>query len=132
MQIIYIDKITRFYVRHHPEYLFIFGDNDARKGFGGLAREVRGESNSAGIRVKRYPSMSDDSFYNEDDIENQTKNITDDIDAINKRLINYTAIVFPTRGIGTGMAKLEEKSPTTKMFLDCMLKKVFGIENDKL
>lgn len=39
----YRDHITRAMLRAEPEKLFVFGDNFVRTGFGGQAKEMRGE-----------------------------------------------------------------------------------------
>ncbi len=131
MKIIYMPRITRKYVRDHLNLLFIFGDNDERKGFGGLAKEVRGELNSVGIRVKRHPSLYDNSFYNDLDFSEQSLKITCDIKEVKLRSEHYDAIVFPSNGIGTGLADLKNKSPATWKYLNKMLIEELGIKNDK-
>jgi hypothetical protein len=110
MKIIYIPHITRKYVRDRPNLLFIFGDNDERRGFGGLAKEVRGESNLVGIRVKRFPSYCDTSFYMDMDFFNQSLKIKCDVEEVKTRSKNYDAIVFPSNGIGTGLVDLKKIS----------------------
>ena len=129
MKIIYMPHITRRYVRDHPKLLFIFGDNDTRSGFGGLAKEVRGEPNSTGIRVKRYPSLYNDSFYTDLKFSEQSSKIRYDIDKINAESKLYDAIVFPSDGIGTGLADLKNKSPKTWEYLNELLVEELGIKN---
>jgi len=129
MKIIYRFYITRQYVRDHPEFLFVFGDNDERKGFGGLAKEVRGEPNSIGIRVKKYPSLYDNSFYKDSNFSEQSLKILCDIEQVKERSKNYNAIVFPSNGIGTGLADLKNKSPKTWVYLNKLLFEELGIEN---
>ncbi len=53
MTLLYIKKYTRAYIRAHPDWLFVFGDNMMRRGFGGQAAEARGEPNAIGIATKR-------------------------------------------------------------------------------
>ena len=48
--------ITREELQRHPELIFVFGDNMLRKGFGGQAKEMRGEPNAVGVPVKWRPS----------------------------------------------------------------------------
>ena len=104
MKIVYMSHISRSYVLNHPNYLFVFGDNDARMGYGGLAKEVRGVPNSLGIRVKKYPSMSADSFYNDKEFESQKRKIDEDINSLVRRSVDYESVVFPLSMIGTGLA----------------------------
>ena len=53
MPVIFMSSITREFVRNHPDFIFVFGDNLAKKGLGGQAREMRGEPNAVGIATKR-------------------------------------------------------------------------------
>ncbi len=41
--------------RQHREYLFVYGDNDQRKGVGGQA-VIRNEPNASGISTKKQPN----------------------------------------------------------------------------
>jgi len=130
--IIYMDAITRDYVNTHPEYLFVFGDNDERMGYGGQANAMRGAVNSHGIRVKKSPTMQPDAFYKDDELEDNAKKIQSDITSMDKKvlMLKFEAIVFPTNGIGTGLAQLEQKAPLTWDFLCTRLRKR-GITNGR-
>ena len=116
--------IQRQYIIDHPELLFVFGDNDARKGRGGLAKETRGLFNTLGIRVKKYPSMDEDCFYNDKEFEVQKRKIDQDINELVERSKDHEAVVFPLNGIGTGLAMLPEKSPISYKYLVEMLKEI--------
>lgn len=131
MKIIYMPHITRKYVQDHPHLLFVFGDNDIRKGFGGLAKEVRGAPNSFGVRVKRRPSLDDNSFYKDENFSEQSLKIICDIENIKSKSKNYDAIVFPSNGIGTGLADLKNRSPKTWEYLNKILFEELGIENGR-
>ena len=50
--------ITRQYVKAHPNVYFVFGDNEVRRGYGGQAKEMRGELNTVGVRTKRTPGQT--------------------------------------------------------------------------
>ena len=126
LKIIMKEQIEKADVFFNKNHLFVFGDNDVRKGFGGLAKEVRGSPNSAGIRVKKYPSMSHDSFYNDGEFNEQKKKIDKDIEDIVDRSIEYEYLVFPKSPIGSGRANLPNKSPRTYKYLMEKLK-VLGI-----
>ena len=73
MKINYLNHIDRASVKKNRLFLFVFGDNDQRKGFGGLAKQVRGEPNSFGIRVKKEPKRDITSYYNDDEYEDNIK-----------------------------------------------------------
>jgi len=49
MPILYQDQIKRDDLRAHPDRIYLFGDNVARQGRGGQAKEMRGEPNALGI-----------------------------------------------------------------------------------
>ena len=54
--------ITKSFLRNNPSFVFVFGDNIIRKGYGGAAA-LRDEWNSFGFITKRYPDNDDASFY---------------------------------------------------------------------
>ena len=108
-----MDKICRVYAHDHPNYMFIFGDNDARMGFGGLAAELRGLPNAFGIRVKKAPTMKPEAFYNDNDNHEGIIKINQDLQHIRANWNLYDKIVFPKAGVGTGRALLKVKAPQT-------------------
>jgi hypothetical protein len=111
-----MEHTYRKHIKNNPSILFVFGDNDQRKGFGGMAKEFRGEENSIGIRTKKYPSMQEDSFYTDKEFEENKAKIDEDISLIKEKFKSYIAIIIP-KGIGSGYAKLEQKAPTTYKYL---------------
>ena len=126
--VIYKQYIKRSDLQNNRESIFVFGDNDQRSGFGGQAKEMRGEPNAVGIRVKKYPSMNSEAFYKDFEYKNNIIKINEDISNLEKLAYNKT-IVFPSNGIGTGMAKLHITAPETFRYLTTMLKEKFGIIN---
>ena len=48
--------------RRHRDRLFVFGDNDARRGLAGQAA-IRGEPNAIGLATKRSPSHVAHAYY---------------------------------------------------------------------
>ena len=63
MTVIIREYIAHKGIRAHPCRLYGFGDNHLeRKGYGGQARECRGEANAIGIPTKRAPSMRENAF----------------------------------------------------------------------
>ena len=57
--------ITRDDLKRNPEHLFAFGDNMARRGLGGQAKEMRGEPNAVGVPTKWEPTMYPSGFFSE-------------------------------------------------------------------
>ncbi len=127
----YKSHITRDYANKHPKYLFIYGDNDERSGYGGLAKELRGTKNSIGIRVKKKPGLDADAFYNDSEIKENTEKICSDINEIIE-LINsgkYDIIIYPKNGIGTGLAKMKENCSETFNNMNLILEGTLTIRN---
>lgn len=114
--------ITRAEVQANPTTLYLFGDNELRKGFGGQAKEMRGEPNTVGIRTKRYPANTARSFFSDDRLFQQCEMIRYDIYQAIKmyEYTPYTTLVIPP--IGTGLADLPKRAPGTYEYLMIMLK----------
>jgi hypothetical protein len=129
MKIIYQEYISRSDARNNSSKVYIFGDNDARSGYGGQAKELRGEQNAIGMRVKKYPTFNENAFYTDSEYETNCLKITEDINKIKELCKENTTIVFPKDGIGTGRARLREKAPRTYLYLCNELYKQLGIKN---
>lgn len=112
MTLLYINKYDRKYIQAHPDWLFIFGDNFARSGFGGQAAQARGEPNAIGIATKKFPNMSKNAFLTDMDYDvwfaHERINISN--------LMDYSkrgrTIIWPLDGIGTGLANLQKSAPS--------------------
>lgn len=111
--------------RRYPDKIFIYGDNLKSFGKGGQAI-IRDEPNAFGIPTKRYPSWDDWAFFSDKE---------DEIEAVKKslrslyKLAQNKVIVFPEDGIGTGRAKMKEKSPIAYKMMCDILWEHFGIHN---
>jgi hypothetical protein len=114
--IIFQSVIKRADLRANPDVCYVYGDNDKRVGMGGQASEMRGEPNSIGIRTKKIPSMGSDSFWTDEELEENKKKIDEDIEPI-ARLSKKSIVVIPLDGIGTGAAMLRIKAPQTFKYL---------------
>jgi len=103
--------ITRSMLRSEPDTLFVFGDNMIGRGFGGQAKEMRGEPNAVGIPTKCLPGMNATDFFRDNDYDRAKIKI----DAAFVRLFAHAAsggsIVWPADGIGTGLAELSTRAP---------------------
>lgn len=117
MPVIYFKKIYREDLINNPDVLFLFGDNDLRKGYGGQATEMRGEENAIGIRTKWEPSTAKKAYFSDDDYETIVDMIDDDLEPVIEALENDQIVVVPVDGIGTGLALLEEKAPMVYEYL---------------
>src|SRR2546423_1302749 len=92
--------ITRRDLRDNRDKAYLFGDNVAGEGFGGQAKEMRGEFNAFGIPTKWIPRMNRAAFFTDDDFDLVKKYI----DRIFTDLKNshFQIVVIPVQGIGTG------------------------------
>lgn len=115
-------------VRYCPDYIFVFGDNLLHAGRGGTAK-IRYLKNTFGIPTKRFPSNDERAFFRDrkDEVEEIEKSLKNLLQLFN----NGSELVFPTGGIGTGLAKLEEKSPKIFSYLNNFLSDNFHIDNGK-
>lgn len=101
--------IYRFDLQANPNALYVFGDNEARVGLGGQAREMRGEANAIGVATLKAPNV----FWNEADAQRQIAVLNHDFVPVFEALEAGRTVIFPLDGIGTGLADLQRKSPTT-------------------
>lgn len=127
MNIQYVDNITVELCRENPEKVFVYGCNLAGWGKGGQA-VIRSETNAIGIPTKRYPTMKPGAFFTDQKCEREhVLKALRDLYSLGK----YRTIVFPSKGIGTGMAKMAENSPLLFAEMNDILLKHFGIRNVK-
>ena len=113
-RVVQMKWITRSFVREHRDHIFLFGDNLARRGFGGQAAQMRAEPNAIGIPTKKLPTSAEEAFFTDAELE-QNKAA---IDRAFDRLYRMSSpieqvIVIPTDGLGTGRAQLESWAPLT-------------------
>lgn len=113
----FMDNITREYVQQNPDKIFVYGDNELREGYGGQAKEMRGEPNTVGIVTKKKPYMTDDSFFNDNEFEENKVKINEGIKEIIQHLKAGKTVVFPINVPGSGLSQLEMRAPKTFSFL---------------
>ncbi len=119
--------ITRDFIQLNPHILFVFGDNDERWGYGGMAKEFRGEPNAIGIRTKKAPTMILSAFYTDDEFELNVRKIDEDIANILRHMDmdQYTVLYIPD-GVGKGLANLSINAPETYRYLQRRLSQLRG------
>jgi len=105
------DHITRTMLRAEPDTLFVFGDNMVERGRGGQAKEMRGEPNAVGIPTKHLPEMSERAFFRDEDLPIVYKKIDDAYMRLLFHIGKGGKVVWPSAGIGTGLAQLEKRAP---------------------
>lgn len=109
-------KYRRADIQRERDKHFVFGDNWARKGRGGQAAECRGEPNTIGITTKKYPSMELSALLTDADIDTNNRMNVLAWQIIEQLLDEGKTVVWPVKGIGTGLSKLDESAP--KIFAD--------------
>lgn len=112
----------------HSDKLFVFGDNLIGKGRAGQAC-IRYCPNAFGIPTKRLPSMAYYAFFS--DTMEERFAVKESLEKLKCIAPLYQGgLVFPAAGLGTGLARLKELSPTIWDFLNTSLYEMFGFDNN--
>jgi hypothetical protein len=119
MLIEYRDWITRWDLKNEPDTIFLFGDNIEKHGYGGQAKEMRGEPNAVGIPTKFLASHDENAYFTDDEYEYNIRKIDEAFETIPK---NANKIVIPKSGLGTGLAELNIRAPRTFAYLQNKIK----------
>lgn len=112
--------ISRADLIANPTVVYLYGDNEARCGLGGQAKECRGETNSHGVATLKSPGE----FWNEDSVARQCAVLDTDFAPVFQALRDGKIVVFPLDGIGTGLADLKRQSPTTFAYLQTKIEQM--------
>lgn len=124
--VIRLGRITRAMVQADRNTVFVFGDNMARKGLGGQAREMRGEPNAIGVPTKWRPSRDEAAYFTDDDSSARLFQVREAIDgafrAMQDALSAGRNVVIPTDGLGTGLADLPRRAPTIHRAIEARIK----------
>jgi hypothetical protein len=115
-QIIYQDWIVRSDLRSNPDRIYVFGDNVERAGFGGQAKEMRGEPNAIGVATKWSPSMQPRAFF--DDTAECRRIVEQDLALVRAALDLGRTVVVPRDGIGSGLSQLDRRAPHLLRFMN--------------
>jgi len=131
-KIVLEDKITPAMLDSKSQ-IFLFGDNEQRKGKGGQAKVMRGHAKAYGIRTKRAPSMSESAFWTDKTYKSNIKMMADDfLAAFMAASDGDHELVIPSAGIGTGMAQLKQRAPRTYKWLNSFLRNLIAGEDPAL
>lgn len=105
--------IMRDAVQEHPEILFVFADNMARRGFGGQAAAMRDEPNAIGVPTKWRPSTEDVAYFVDSDWENPVvrQAIENAFSACRAALEAGRDVMIPKAGFGSDRAELPARAP---------------------
>jgi hypothetical protein len=124
--VIIIDRYTRSLIMANPAVLFAFGDNLARIGYGGQAKEARGCLNAIGIPTK----ISPDRYIFDEDVEQEIDRfkwpISRAFAILRTHIRKDGTIVWPKDGVGTGLARLHITAPRTFAAIEGIKEAVFA------
>ncbi|UIS25256.1 hypothetical protein [Erythrobacter phage vB_EliS-L02] len=113
--ILYSGWYTSELCQEHPNKFFVFGDNTKRIGMGGQAI-IRREPNALGVATKRYPAMSELSFFSEDSSADM-EFVLDDLAEVWEHLNDGATVVIPVTPegkptLGLERAELRKRAPS--------------------
>jgi hypothetical protein len=113
--------------QQHPDKTFVFGDNTRRFGMGGQAI-IRNQPNSYGISTKRYPSMSEASFFAEGN-ERDLQVVLGDIEGVWRLLEQGRTVVIPVTmdrkvSLGLERAELKQRAPSLYALIETHVKEM--------
>lgn len=117
MPIIFQKWIYREDLVNNRDVLYLFGDNLERKGFGGQAKEMRGEPNAVGIATKKKPSLFEDSFFSDDDMDLFLTHYEEDMERVFDHIAEGGIVIVPSDGLGTGLSELPQRAPSIDKFI---------------
>lgn len=111
MPVIFQRIIKREDLRRNNAVRYVFGDNTLRRGMVGQAAAMRGELNAIGVATKNSPF----DYFKDDpaSIIAQNRIIDIDMKPLFKHVRNGSVVIWPSKGIGTGLAALETHAPET-------------------
>lgn len=118
MPLRYEPHITRAYALANPAWWFVFGDNMARSGYGGLARELRSLPNSIGVRTKRLPSTETGAYFSDSEYDHWRGFISIDLALVEAKLKALCTVVWPRKGLGRGLSQMHVKCPRLLAYLE--------------
>lgn len=111
MPVIFQERIERADLKANPQNLYVFGDNESRRGMGGQAAQCRGEPNAVGVATKRTPAMADSDMWSDLDFARCAGIIDKDMAPLFEHVRKGGTVVFPKAGIGTGLSQLPQRAP---------------------
>lgn len=110
-RVIIVERYTREIITTNPDVLFVFGDNLARVGYGGQAREARGCKNAVGIPTKVSPMQKITDELVQLNPARYCVPVREAFDKLHAHLKEGKHVVWPKDGVGTGLAALPTHAP---------------------
>lgn len=93
MPLITITNISKDDVEDNPDVIFMHPENDDLNGGSTLIKEIRGEDNVIGIRVKKNQFGYKSSYFTDDDFAEASNNIDEDFECIEKALAKEQVVI---------------------------------------
>lgn len=106
-------------VSNDNDHNYLYGDNLEKYGTAGQA-VIRFLPNAYGIPTKIKPTMNSNAFMTDDDFDWNVKKINSAFDAVP---LNKDVYISES-GLGTGLAKLDQKAPLTYKYLQKRLRQL--------
>lgn len=124
-------RVTRADLKANPGTLYVFGDNMARRGLGGQAREMRGEPNAVGVPTKWLPTMGAKAFFTDEALDHWSVKaaIFDAFDKIDRHISQGGNVAIPADGLGTGLAELPTRAPRIHAYIEGRIAQLREIAN---
>lgn len=113
--------ITRDDLKANPDTLYVFGDNHCREGYGGQAKEMRGQHNAHGVATKWKPDNRETSFFTDDYLPVLHRIlgiIENDLKVVERFLQAGGTVILPRDGLGTGLSELPTRAPKVHKFIE--------------
>lgn len=111
MPVLFQRIIVRSDLRNNPHVMYLFGDNELRKGMGGQAKEMRGEPNAIGIPTKRAPYADESSYWSDADYDRVEELVYQSFWRPYWHIQSEGVVIIPSDGLGTGRAELPTRAP---------------------
>jgi hypothetical protein len=116
-------------VEQNKDKLFVYADNYMRIGKKGQSI-IRDSENTVGLATKKSPNKRDIAYLNDKELEENIKNINNDILNIKYRSLNENRIlIFSSGCYGNDLAMMPEKCPITYDYLNKILLYNFNFDN---
>jgi hypothetical protein len=117
MPLIVQEWIERKDLGANPERLYLFGDNESRRGHGGQAAACRGEPNAVGVATKRFASRASNAYWSDAEFDRAKAIIDADLAPAFDHLRRGGEVVYPAAGLGTGLSELQARAPNVFAYL---------------
>jgi hypothetical protein len=106
MPLIVQEWIERKDLRANPERLYLFGDNESRRGHGGQAAACRGEPNAVGVATKHFASRASNAYWSDAEFDRAKAIIDADLAPAFDHLRRGGEVVYPAAGLRTGLSEI--------------------------